>query len=247
MVPRIPVSFPLMSPALVHLGFDVLAAVSSLVVTWLVFQWRLTDRVRLIEQAGMGYAVAILAGAALGGYALGSLNLVLSGRSGIGRSIIGALIGAIVAIELLKLAKGIRGSTGLIFVPALCTTIVIGRIGCFLSGIDDFTYGVATMLPWAHDFGDGVLRHPVQLYEAAAMAAFLAAALVGLRSRSTFFLRNGFYLMTGWYALQRYVWEFYKPYGTVGAGQNVFHLAALALAGYAILMIGRTEYVHRNA
>ena len=27
-------------------------------------------------------------------------------------------------------------------------------------------------LPWGHDFGDGVPRHPVQLYESAAMAAF---------------------------------------------------------------------------
>jgi len=51
----------------------------------------------------------------------------------------------------------------------------VGRIGCFLSGIADQTYGVATALPWGHDFGDGVLRHPVQLYEAAAALALFAA------------------------------------------------------------------------
>ena len=27
--------------------------------------------------------------------------------------------------------------------------------------------------------------------------------------------RNGFYLTVGWYALQRFVWEFFKPYATV--------------------------------
>ena len=34
------------------------------------------------------------------------------------------------------------------------------------------TYGTPTALPWGVDFGDGVPRHPVQLYEAATMAAF---------------------------------------------------------------------------
>jgi len=46
--------------------------------------------------------------------------------------------------------------------------VAVGRIGLLFSqGIDDFTYGTPTALPWAHDFGDGVPRHPVQLYESA--------------------------------------------------------------------------------
>jgi prolipoprotein diacylglyceryltransferase len=42
---------------------------------------------------------------------------------------------------------------------------LIGRMGCFLTGLSDRTYGVETKLPWDVDFGDGVLRHPTQLYE----------------------------------------------------------------------------------
>jgi prolipoprotein diacylglyceryltransferase len=38
-------------------------------------------------------------------------------------------------------------------------------MGCFLTGLSDRTYGVETKLPWDVDFGDGVLRHPTQLYE----------------------------------------------------------------------------------
>ncbi len=227
---------------MVHVVFDVLAAVSALTITWVIFSGHLADRAKLIERAGMGYAIALIAGAVFGGYVLGSLNLVLSGHPGLGRSIIGALGGAILAIEAFKRAKGIRGSTGLVFVPAFCITVVIGRIGCFLSGIDDFTYGVATQLPWGHDFGDGVSRHPVQLYEAAAMAVFLSAALPRLWARDPFMLRNGFYLMVGWYALQRYGWEFLKPYETVVAGQNVFHLTALGLIVYAIVMSREGEH-----
>ncbi len=61
----------------VHLVFDLIAALTSLAVTWLIYRWRLSDRVELIERAGPGYAVALLAGAFVGGYALGTLNLVV--------------------------------------------------------------------------------------------------------------------------------------------------------------------------
>ncbi|MFQ5668275.1 MAG: prolipoprotein diacylglyceryl transferase family protein [Gemmatimonadales bacterium] len=225
----------------VHLVFDLFAAASSLAVAWLVYRWRLSDRVELIERAGPGYASALLGGAVVGGYGLGTINLVLSDRAGVGRSIIGALLGAIITIELFKRTRNIRGSTGLIFVPAICTTVVIGRIGCFLAGMDDFTYGTPTALAWGHDFGDGVSRHAVQLYESIAMLAFLIFALLALKRRTGVFLRNGFYLMVGWYALQRYGWEYLKPYGPVFAGQNVFQMAALVLVFYAIVMIRKTE------
>jgi len=37
----------------------------------------------------------------------------------------------------------------------LAVGIAVGRIGCFLTGLDDHTYGLPTTLPWAVDFGDG--------------------------------------------------------------------------------------------
>ena len=48
------------------------------------------------------------------------------------------------------------------------------------AGLPDRTYGTPTSLPWAVDLGDGVGRHPVQVYESASMALFLAAWLAGL-------------------------------------------------------------------
>lgn len=152
-----------------------------------------------------------------------------------GRSIEGAIAGAILAIEGLKWAAGIRGSTGVRFAAPLAAAIVVGRIGCFLAGLDDMTYGTATALPWGVDFGDGVLRHPVQLYESATMALFLVVFLPLLLRGRPLALRGGFYLFIGVYAGQRFLWEFLKPYGTVLGPFNVFHLLSLALVVYAVL------------
>jgi phosphatidylglycerol---prolipoprotein diacylglyceryl transferase len=229
-----------------HTLFDMAAALSSLVMTILVHRWRLTEATLKIEHAGAGYVLVLLAGAAAGGFGLGTLNLRLSGDPGVARSVVGALAGAIVAIELFKWRSDIKGSTGLIFVPAFATTVAVGRWGCFLAGTEDGTYGTPTTLPWAHDFGDGVLRHPVQLYESFAMLAFLFIALILLARRNDFFLRNGFYVMVLYYAGQRFFWEFMKPYGTLLGPLNLFHLVCAGLALYACVMM-RTPHERQPA
>lgn len=222
---------------MIHLAFDVLAAACSFLLTAAVYRWRLAAAGDRITRAGPGYAAALIAGAAAGAYLAGTANLWLSGMPGIGRSIVGALAGAIAAVEAYKWRTGIAGSTGLLFVPAFAVSVVVGRIGCLLSGLDDYTYGTPTALPWGVDFGDGIPRHPVQLYESLAMAAFLIAALAALQRRSPFFLANGFYLLVAWYALQRFAWEFLKPYGAVAGPFNIFHLITAGLFVYGISMM----------
>jgi phosphatidylglycerol---prolipoprotein diacylglyceryl transferase len=225
-----------------HTIFDLFAAVASLGVTAFCYRWRLKDAAQRIEHAGMGYVLALVGGAALGGYGLGSLNMMLSGQPMVARSIVGALAGAIAAIEIFKWSRGLKGSTGLIFVPAFATTVVVGRWGCFLSGLSDETHGTPTTLPWGVDLGDGIPRHPVQLYESFSMAAFLAAALVLIGRRNPWFMRNGFYAMVLFYAIQRFFWEFLKPYGAVIGPFNLFHLVCAGLALYALgLMRGNDE------
>jgi len=78
--------------------------------------------------------------AALGAYAFGTLNLI---ACGIGRSIEGAMFGGVVGIELYKVVAA-----------PLAIGVALGRIGCYRSGLDDFTYGTTPT-----DFGDGVPRH----------------------------------------------------------------------------------------
>ncbi len=82
-----------------------------------------------------------------------------------GKTVVGGLLGGWVAVELTKKLQGIHERTGDLFVLPLCVGIAIGRVGCFLAGLADDTYGTPTSLPWGVDFGDGVSRHPTQLYE----------------------------------------------------------------------------------
>jgi len=176
-------------------------------------------------------------GAGLGAYLFGSLNLWLSGLSGIARSVEGALVGGTVAIELYKWRNGIALRTGARFALPLAIGIAIGRIGCYFAGLDDFTYGTPTTLPFGHDFGDGIARHPVQLYESAAMAAFAIFYIAAVAKRSSFVIDNGFYLALGYYGLQRFVWEFLKPYGELIGPLTLFHLLSLIILFYAVFML----------
>ena len=221
----------------VHSWFDFAAATASIAMTVGCFSWRLANAGARIRHTGFGYAVALVGGATVGGYTVGTANLWIAREAVFARSIVGALAGAIAAIEIYKKVRGIAGSTGLIFVPAFATSVVVGRWGCFFSGLADHTHGIPTALPWGHDFGDGIPRHPVQLYESAAMAAFLAYTLAMLGRRDPFFMGNGFYLLVLWYASQRFCWEFLKPYTPVLGPLNLFHLVCAALIAYAVWML----------
>jgi prolipoprotein diacylglyceryltransferase len=227
---------------LLHTIFDALALVAALAMyRWLPSPGPLASPQAPPQpwQVHRLYIASGSLGATLGAYIAGTANLWLSGIPGIARSIEGALAGAVIAIEILKAATGIRGSTGLRFVAPLAAAIAVGRIGCFLAGLDDMTYGTPTSLPWGVDFGDGVIRHPVQLYESITMAAFLAVFIALVHRRNETVLRTGFYLFIGVYAAQRFLWEFLKPYGTVIGPFNLFHLLSLALIAYALIFARR--------
>ena len=84
-----------------------------------------------------------------------------------GKTIVGALVFGLAGVELMKRYIGLEQSTGDLYAIPLALGIAVGRIGCFLTGLPDNTYGVATSLPWGVDFGDGLRRHPTQLYETA--------------------------------------------------------------------------------
>src|SRR5207244_3111968 len=71
-----------------------------------------------------------------------------------GKSVVGALVGALIAVEWMKLRIGLTRHTGDLFAIPAAVGIAIGRVGCFLTGLDDETYGIPASLPWAIDFGD---------------------------------------------------------------------------------------------
>ncbi|MEZ0369957.1 MAG: prolipoprotein diacylglyceryl transferase, partial [Candidatus Sericytochromatia bacterium] len=120
--------------------------------------------------------------------------------------------------------------TGDAYVLPLCVGIALGRIGCFLTGLDDHTYGLATTLPWGVDFGDGLLRHPTQLYEAAFMLllAPLGARLARLRPGA------GFQAFMAGYCAFRLGIEWLKPTLKIYAGLSAIQWACLLGLGVAL-------------
>lgn len=90
-----------------------------------------------------------------------------------GQSMVGGLLGGWIGVELAKKITSWTGPrTGDDFVPAILCGILVGRIGCFVAGLHDGTYGEPTSMPWGVDLGDGIARHPTALYEW--LAALLA-------------------------------------------------------------------------
>lgn len=142
-----------------------------------------------------------------------------------GKTIVGGLLGGWAGVEITKKRLGIRYATGDVYVFPLILGIAVGRVGCFLTGLEDHTHGTHTRLPWGVDFGDG-RRHPTQLYEITALL-LLGTALL-LRMRSPY--RNGelFRLFMLGYLLWRFAVEFIKPRATPVWGLSAIQLACLA-------------------
>ena len=178
----------------------------------------------------------------MGAWSAGTVNMFQANVLAPSHSVAGALAGGILAVELWKWLHGVRASTGGPFVIPLTLGIIVGRWGCLFSGLSDQTYGTPTTLPCGVDLGDGVFRHPVQIYESLAMAAFLAIYWTALLRDRRWVTHHGFHWFVIAYAVQRFLWEFLKPYTPIIGPLNVFHLLMIGLLAYASYRIatGRT-------
>jgi len=146
-----------------------------------------------------------------------------------GKTIVGGLIGGLLAVEWIKRRLGVVTATGDLFVVPLMLGMAVGRIGCFLSGLADRTYGVATTLPWGVDFGDGIIRHPTQLYEMAVLAVLAVLLLVLVRRIPL--AGDRFKLFMIGYLTFRLAVDFLKPAVRIG-GLSAIQWAALAAVAY---------------
>jgi len=150
-----------------------------------------------------------------------------------GQSIVGGLLGGLIGIELAKWITQQRASTGDTMVLPLVLGMALGRVGCLLAGLHDDTYGLPTSLPWGINFGDGLPRHPTQLYDIAAVLA-LGALLHHHRQRLHTVPGLQFKLYLAGYLAWRLAVDGLKPVPHAYAGglSGIQWVCALALACY---------------
>jgi len=155
-----------------------------------------------------------------------------------GKTIVGGLLGGWVGVEIAKRCCGVTRSMGDMFVYPLALGTAVGRIGCFLTGLSDRTYGLATTLPWGVDFGDHVRRHPTQLYES--LFVLVWATMLWLVTRRRGLPPGGLFrvYLAGYLAFRFFV-EFIKPRETLLGSLSAIQLASLAGLVFILLTLRR--------
>lgn len=228
---------PIDDPRTVHTLFEILAL--GLGMQLYRRQCR-RKGARVLQGAGFTVALGCIFGAAIGNKLVfwaefPHLLALYWNRPEVwlaGQSMVGGLLGGLLGVELAKKAVGLRQSTGDAFVAPVLLGLMIGRIGCFLAGLADGTYGLPTTLPWGVDFGDGIPRHPTQLYEIA-FAGLLWVVLQRADRRLAAVPGLAFKLLLSAYLCWRLLVDSLKPvpfdYGLGLSGIQVVCLLALVL------------------
>ncbi len=182
---------------------------------------------------------AIALGAFCGGMIGAKLPFVLADWPGFlsgtawfhdGKTIVSGLLGGYFGAMVTEWALGIQGLSCDFLAAPLAAGIGIGRLGCFQAGC---CYGIPTSLPWGVNFGDGLLRHPTQLYESA--FHLLAAAVLFQLQRRQMFRGQLIRVYFVAYFVFRFVTEFLRPEPRINFGLTGYQMATLLLAPFFAL------------
>ncbi len=212
-------SLPWTYPAL--MGLSVLTAVA--------LGWRSRSALGLSGSQRLAIALGAFCGAMIGAklpFVLADWEGLKSGRAWFdgGKTIVLGLVGGYFGVELAKWSLHVTVKTGDTFAVPVPAAVAVGRLACFVGGC---CYGKPTGLPWGVDFGDGLRRHPTQIYESL-FHMTMALILAGMRSRGMF---RGqlikLYIIV--YLIYRFATEFLRPEPAIFGGLTGYQWAALAL------------------
>lgn len=215
----------------IHLVLDIVAfAVAA--VFYLRLRAKIKDHISLEHRLDL--IIGALIGALIGSRLLASLENLTYTMSNLSllvifsqQTIVGGIIGGIIGVEITKKIRSIKIPTGDIYVFPMILGIMIGRVGCFLTGVSDRTVGLPCSLPWCFSQGDGIPRHPTSLYE----ILFLGLLWVFLyQLNKRIILGNGvlFRFFIIGYSMYRLLIEFIKPHETLLLGLSPIQIGCLA-------------------
>jgi phosphatidylglycerol:prolipoprotein diacylglycerol transferase len=159
----------------------------------------------------------------------------------------GGLIAAVlVCIYQLRKHKLPLWTSGDLFAPGIALGYMVGRLGCLAAGC---CYGKATTVPWAITFTNpaanlnvgtplNVPLHPTQVYEAFA-GLIIFVLLIVLERRGRQFPGRTFWLFVLFYAVSRFVIEFYRgdDRGLVFGMLSTSQFISVVLAPLSIVML----------
>lgn len=162
------------------------------------------------------------------------------------KTIMGGLFGGLLGVEIAKKIINEKQSSGDLFVLPIILGIFIGRIGCFLSGINEFTYGIKTSSFLGMDLGDGVLRHPIVAYE---LLFLIVMFLIFKNLQKRWALQSGSlfkYFMLSYFGFRFFI-EFLKPNTFFILSLSTIQILCVICYGYyAQFIIEKIKYARKK-
>lgn len=228
-------------PVIFHIGLVVIDAhfVFEVLSYFIGFQYYQYLRRKSVDLLTLDQRISVIVGAIFGAacgskilgyfehqelFSLAKQNMAYIFAS---KTIVGGLLGGIIGVEFAKKIIKLSTPSGDLFCFPIILGMMIGRIGCFLAGVGDRTWGTQTNFIFAMDGGDGVYRHPVPLYE----IVFLGVVWITiLQFKHNIKLKNGamFKLFIFMYLMWRFLIENIKDvYLIPGLGISAIQLACL--------------------
>ena len=160
------------------------------------------------------------------------------------KTVLGGFLGGLFGVELIKKIIREKRNSGDLFTYPIILALIIGRIGCFSMGVYEETYGKVTTFFTGMNLGDGLLRHPISLYE----MVFLVLLWIGLiQVENKYTLAEGarFKVFMIAYCVYRFLQEFIKPSYPVLAGLSTIQITAIIglLYYFAISFANKNLYL----
>lgn len=155
-------------------------------------------------------------------------------------TIVGGLAFGLIGVEVAKKIIGHKESTGDLITFPLILAMIIGRIGCFLTGVYEQTYGVETTSFFGMDLGDGLQRHPVALYE---IVYLILLWILLKRVQKTYRFPAGyiFQLFMLAYFSFRFLLDFIKPIHPILFGLSSIQITCVGVIFYYIFKLSQTK------
>lgn len=137
------------------------------------------------------------------------------------KTILGGLLFGTWGVEVVKKIIGEKNSSGDMMTYPIILALIIGRIGCFSMGVYEETYGIP--FKYGVNLGDGILRHPVTLYEIVFLI-FIWISSLKIFKHSVFANGNLYkYFMIN-YLIFRFLLDFIKPHYNL-----ILHLSTIQI------------------